>query len=51
MVTAAWAIKEKMDKFDYIEIKKFYASKDIIKKVKDNVQNGRKNCRGYLIRI
>ena len=32
--------KEKVDKFDFIKIKYFCASKDTIKKYKDSLQDG-----------
>lgn len=43
MTPQAQAIKQKIDKLNYINIKKFCTPKDIVKKkVKDNLKNMRK---------
>lgn len=41
-------MKDETDELDFIKIKQFCAAKDIIKKVKDNLQNGRKFCKSNM---
>ena len=51
MTSKARITKEKIDKSDFIKIKNFHATKDIINKVKENLQNSRKDLEIiYLIR-
>lgn len=44
-IPKAQAIATKTDQVNFLRTKNFCTSKDIIKKVKDNLQNGRKYLR------
>ena len=47
----ATTVKAKIDKRDYTKLKNLCAAKDAIRRVKDNIQNARKDLQSiYLIR-